>query len=129
MRKAKKNHVGLVLKADEEDPEPYFWIHPGTAELQPDPRLDAAGEDRARQTIRICDLNRGALLFQRLELLERVRLWVRRSRSGKDKHVNAEWRRFSDPRTQFKFVIRYTLRLYGFDGKAAEDKRRFEARH
>jgi uncharacterized protein (TIGR02646 family) len=59
-KKSEEDHGGLLLKSDEEDPEPYFWVDP-EGKLQPHPSLDFddAGRQRAEATISICDLQPG----------------------------------------------------------------------
>jgi uncharacterized protein (TIGR02646 family) len=104
--KGEEDHGGSLLKPDDEDPEPFFWVHPDTGKLEPHPSLDAAGIRRAEETIRICDLQRAALCSQRAELFQRVADWLKRNSPS-----DAEWDRFSDPRAQYKLVIRHVLRL------------------
>jgi uncharacterized protein (TIGR02646 family) len=47
--KGNYDHANSLLKPDMEDPEPYFWIHPDTGQLQPHPTLD---EPRTRRALR-----------------------------------------------------------------------------
>jgi uncharacterized protein (TIGR02646 family) len=111
--KGEEDHGGSLLKPDDEDPEPYFWVHPDTGKLEPHPSLDAAGVRRAEETIRICDLQRAALRSQRADLFQRVAVWLeRRSRNDPSKDLlDREWDRFADPRAEYKLVIRHVLRL------------------
>src|SRR5262249_39270937 len=74
--KGDQDHGGSLFKPDEEDPEPYFWIHPDTGELQPSPKLDFVGQRRVLETIRLCDLQRPALCFKRIRMMNRVSRWV-----------------------------------------------------
>lgn len=68
--KGSQDHQGLLIKCDDEDPELFFRIKLSNGELEPHPRLDATGEQRAYRTIEICDLQRGELCQQRLDAWE-----------------------------------------------------------
>jgi len=59
--KRDQDHGGALLKPDDEDPEPFFWLHPDTGELQPHPKLSTDEQRRAVETIRLCNLQRAAL--------------------------------------------------------------------
>jgi len=127
--KGNLNHGGLLLKPDVEDPEPFFWIHPDTGRLEPHPRLDAAQEHRALRTIEICGLQRPELCTKRVEMFSRVGRWLEllASAVGKSNPVTQEWEALSDPRTEYKLVIRHVLRLHGQDALWVRDRERFEA--
>ena len=122
--KAEHDHAGALLKPDEEDPEPFFWIHPDTGKLDPHPTLDAAGRIRAEETIRICDLQRPALCTQRAWMLSQVGAWIERLVRGEPAHAK-EWQQLSDPRREFKLVLRHMLRLRGLDTLVQHDQHRF----
>src|ERR1022692_4984269 len=51
--KRAQDHKGALLKPDDEDPEPYFWIHPDTGRLEAHPNLNADQTQRANETIRL----------------------------------------------------------------------------
>ena len=121
--KGDQDHQNLLLKPDEEDPEPYFWIHPDTGHLEPHPTLDAAEARRALETIRLCDLQRAALCTQRTDMMERVGRWLRLS---SEEALKEEWEALAQPRTQYKFVLRHVLRLKGLTELVEEDRLRFE---
>ena len=127
--KGDQDHQNALLKPDEEDPEPYFWVHPDTGKLEPDPRLDEAARRRAEETIRICNLQRSDLCSQRADMLKRVGRWLgqvsgRRRLSGS---LKEEWDYLSNPKTQFKLVVRHTLEMRGQPDLAQIDRQRFEA--
>jgi uncharacterized protein (TIGR02646 family) len=114
------DHAGLLLKPDAEDPEPFFWIDLGTGKLEPHPALDAAGRERAEQTIQLCNLQRGALCSQRIDMIRRVSGWLTLAVPGFD-----EWKDLAHPTTQYKFVIRHILTQKGLGALADEDRRIF----
>jgi uncharacterized protein (TIGR02646 family) len=107
--KAEADHAGAVLKPDSEDPEPFFWIHPDTGKLEAHPSLDLAGSERAIRTIEFCNLQRPALCTQRILTHDRVARWLDRLAvaTGPDDRLNAEWNEFTDPRCEYKFVLRH----------------------
>lgn len=125
--KGEQDHRGALLKPDEEDPEPYFWIHPDTGKLEPHPRLAEAQTRRAVETIRLCGLQRPALCDKRFEMLKRVGRWSEQIASAG--HLTAalagEWNDLSDPRMEYKFVVRHVLELRGLRARAAYDRARF----
>ena len=113
------DHKGLLLKPDDEDPEPYFWLTP-IGELQPDPSLAEGQRRRAEETIRLCNLSRGALASSRVEMIKWVAYLLR--------NPSKEMLEFIlDPKREFKLVIRRALEQNGHQDIAAEDRRRFEA--
>jgi uncharacterized protein (TIGR02646 family) len=116
--KGEHDHQGAVLKPDAEDPEPYFWIHPDTGKLEPHPTLDAAQSRRANETIRLCDLQRGQLCTKRTNMMQTVLRWL----PGQNE---AEWRALSDPRAEYKFVLRHLLEIRGLKVLADHDRARF----
>lgn len=126
--KAETDHGGDLLKPDEEDPEPYFWIHPDTGALEPHPALDEKGTLRAQRTIEICDLQRAALCTQRIGTLRRVGRWVERmADESPNARLRAEWDEISHPQTERKLVIRYLLERRGLSELAQSDRARFAA--
>lgn len=118
--KGDQDHKGALLKPDEEDPEPYFRIHPDTGKLEPHPKLDAAQEHRANETIRICDLQRPAVCTKPVEVLVRVLRWL----SSADP-TSSEWVALSNPSLEYKFVLRHTLEIRGQAALAEYDRKRF----
>lgn len=133
------NHQGSLLKPDEEDPEPFFWIHPDTGKLAPHPALNDQEKRRAEQTIRLCDLQRSALCSQRIQTIERAgkfvdslsRIRTRPSASRRAQLPRAlirEWKGLSDPRAEYKFVLRHLLERRGLGELARQDRDRFERR-
>jgi len=112
--KGEQDHKRALLKPDDEDPEPYFWIHPDTGKLEPHPKLDAAQSRRANETIRLCDLQRPALCTKRVEMLTRVL-----------RATGVEWKELCDPRTEYKLVLRHALELRGQHELAEHDRTRF----
>lgn len=117
--KAGRDHRGALLKPDDEDPEPYFWLHPDTGELQPHPKLSADQRQRALETIQLCNLQRAALCTQRVEMMGRVARLLQHP-------TREEWDALSHPASQYKFVLRHVLTLQGLLELAAEDRRLFE---
>jgi uncharacterized protein (TIGR02646 family) len=126
--KGDEDHHNLLLKPDIEDPEPFFWIHPDTGRLEPHPTLDVAQTRRANETIRLCDLQRAALCSQRTDMLERVGRWLRlaSAETAELSLIEEEWDALTNPRTQYKFVLRHVLRLKGLTELVEEDRLRFE---
>jgi len=115
---------GALLKPDIEDPEPFFWIHPDTGKLEPHPSLDAAGRERALKSIELCDLQRPALCTQRVDKFNRVARWLNRLPNA-DQADLEEWEDLSDPRMQYKFVLRHLLRLHNLLSLEKIDRDRF----
>ena len=129
--KGNTDHNNVLLKPDAEDPEPYFWVHPDTGELQPHPALDEARRGRAVFTRDLCDLNRRGLTSQRAELYTRVGRWLNRVlHCGRDPtgQLQEELEEFLRPEAAYKLVVRHVLERRGRPDLAAEDRRRFEAR-
>ena len=118
--KGEQDHKGALLKPDAEDPEPYFWIHPDTGKLEPHPQLNDIQSRRANETIRICDLQRPDLCTKRVELLMRVLGWLSHAEL-----VGPEWERLTNPRTEYKFVLRHILGTRGYHQLAEFDRARF----
>ena len=118
-----------MLKPDTEDPEPYFWIHPDTGRLEPHPNLDPAGQRRAIETIRLCNLQRPALCTQRAEMLSRVSRWVELTLDPATPRgpLKEEWECLSHPGTEYKLAVRHALRLKEQHELSAQDKANFEA--
>lgn len=128
--KGNRHHNNLLLKPDDEDPEPYFWINPDNGELEPHPNLDEAHKLRALTTIQLCNLQRGALCERRHDTWERVGRWLNRaSRVGEnptgDLKEELDW--LLRPATEYKLVIRHVLERRGAAKLAQEDRERFEA--
>jgi hypothetical protein len=120
--KGNSDHQGRLLKPDMEDPEPYFWINAGTGELQPHPRLDEAGRQRALGTIALCNLQRGPLCVKRLDMWMRAGAWLNLMEGPA-----AERQPLLDPHTEYKLVVRQAFERGGHSAVAEEDRRRFEA--
>jgi uncharacterized protein (TIGR02646 family) len=129
--KGEEDHGGTLLKPDIEDPELFFWIHPDTGALQPHPSLDADSVRRASETIRICDLQRGALCTQRVQMARRVARWLERlERLANDEMLpdllREEWAELSDPSSEYKLVLRDVLKRRGQQQLADGDRTRYE---
>ncbi len=116
------DHKGALLKPDAEDPEPYFWINAGTGELEPHPRLDEGGKQRALCTIKLCNLQRGPLCVKRLDTWRRAGDWLNQTAGPV-----AERERLLNPRTEYKLVVRQAFERGGCTDLATEDRWRFEA--
>jgi uncharacterized protein (TIGR02646 family) len=129
--KRAQDHKGALLKPDDEDPEPYFWIHPDTGRLEAHPNLNADQTQRANETIRLCDLQRAALCYERTKMLERVGRWLEQvSVAGHlSDPLRAEWEDLSDPRMEYKFVLRHVLETRGQHELAEFDRMRFTGAH
>jgi uncharacterized protein (TIGR02646 family) len=127
--KGEQHHGGTLLKPDDEDPEPFFWIHPDTGKLEPHPQRSTADQRRAAETIRICDLQRPALCEERYQMLLRVSRWVQRlSESGTlTRDLQEEWKEFLDPRREYKLVLRHMLTLKQQSALADLDRQAFRA--
>jgi uncharacterized protein (TIGR02646 family) len=126
--KGNADHGGLLLKPDAEDPEPFFWLHP-EGRLEPHPRLDEAGRRRAEETIRLLNLQRGALCSKRVEMHDLVICWLERAgrhRERLPRRLRKEWENLLSPRAEYKYVIRSTLELAGHPELAEEDRRKWE---
>lgn len=117
------DHGGSLLKPDDEDPEPYFWVTP-EGKLQPHPSLGPDEARRAQNTIEICDLNRGGLQKGRSQVLIDVEAFL----SLLPEQVTPEWRRAMEARLQpdfpYKLVVRAALTKRGFAGLAQIDRDR-----
>jgi len=128
--KGEQDHKNALLKADAEDPEPYFWIHPDTGKLEPHPKLDNKRAHRANETIRLCNLQRAALCSKRVEMLERVGRWLELASGGKHlATLRAEWESLTNPGAEYKFVLRHMLEIRGQHELAEIDRARFVAIH
>jgi len=125
--KGQHDHYNALLKPDDEDPEPYFWVHPDTGKLEPHPRLTDAQAHRARETIRLCDLQRAALCTKRAEMLARVGRWLNQTAQADriTKELREEWDALSHPGMEYKFVVRHALELRGQHVLAEYDRTRF----
>lgn len=125
--KSNQDHHGDLLKPDEEDPEPFFWLDVGTGRLEPHPRLTPEQTVRAKTTIDVCDLQRPVLCKRRFEMVKRVGKWIEAvsrqmplSRSDRE-----EWRNLSDPSTEHKFVLRFMLESRKLALRVRADRKRF----
>lgn len=118
--KGNQDHRNILLKPDDEDPEPYFWLHPDTGRLEPHPRLDDIQAHRAVETIRLCDLQRPALCTKRVEMMTRVLDWLAHADRS-----DSEWERLSNPRQEYKFVLRHVLETREQRVLAESDRSRF----
>jgi uncharacterized protein (TIGR02646 family) len=116
-RKGGTDHQGSLLKPDDEDPEPFFWLGP-QGELEADPRLSPSDAVRAVETIRICDLNRIGLRRFRAWVATIVRQWLLHP-------DEQEWAELSDPGFPYKFVVRHVLTSAQRADLAAFDRTRF----
>jgi uncharacterized protein (TIGR02646 family) len=127
--KRDQDHQGALLKPDEEDPEPFFWIHPDTGKLEADPSLDEPARHRAMETIRLCDLQRPALCIKRLETMQRVGRWLRQvaGRRRLSGVLKEEWEALSNPSFEFKLAVRHQLSIMGQPDLALLDRERFNA--
>ncbi len=124
--KLNHDHANALLKPDIEDPEPFFWIHPDTGKLEPHPSLDATTQRRANETIRLCNLQRAALCTKRIDMLRRVNRWLQLLAShGLNAELREEWESLTDPRSEYKFVLRHALKLKNHAALAQEDRRKF----
>ena len=127
--KGEQDHRNALLKPDEEDPEPYFWIHPDTGKLEPHPKLDETQAHRASETIRLCDLQRKQLCEKRYETLKRAGRWLLQvSSAGRlDDALREEWDALSSPRMEYKLVLRHVLETRGQHELAEFDRARFRS--
>lgn len=124
--KGDTDHRGALIKPDEEDPEPMFWLQPDTGHIEPHPSLDDAGRQRVAETIRICGLQRAALCEKRARAFLEVKRWLIRMQQG-DEIAAHEWDVISHPRTEFKWVVRHALGQSGNPEVANADRSRYEA--
>ena len=112
------DHHDALLKPDDEDPEPYFWVGPN-GDLQPHPALDEAARQRALITINACGLQRDGLRAARLFLMRLVR--------GALHAPSAEiLEELLAPECEYKLVVRRVLEEFGNHELAVEDRRRFQ---
>jgi uncharacterized protein (TIGR02646 family) len=126
--KGHADHQGRLLKPDEEDPEPFFWIGP-EGDIAPHPRLNTVEALRAAETIRLCTLNRGGLREDRFMVANKVYRWIDRATgfvNGLDEPAREEWEELSDPGHPHKVVIRHALTLRNAFELAATDRRFFQ---
>jgi len=122
------DHANALLKPDEEDPEPFFWIHPDTGKLEPHPNLAEAGRRRAEEMIRLCDLQRAALCTRRIDTLGRVSRWLQHVATVRTLNpvLREEWEFLSNPACEYKFIVRQALERHGQSELAEFDRRRFQ---
>ena len=122
------DHAGLLIKPDVDDPEGLLWLHPDTGRLEARARLDAVAGRRVERTLELCDLQRGPLCARRIETMESAIHWLERMsrlEAGVGRPDLEEWNRLSDPRTEYKFVIRHVLETRGEPRMAAKDRDAF----
>ncbi len=121
------DHSNALLKPDDEDPEPFFWIHPDTGRLEPHPTLSAPDRYRAEATIRLCDLQRAPICTRRIHMLGRTNRWLRQVAAAEalTSTLREEWTSLSNPASEYKFVLRHALALHGRDNLAQFDRERF----
>ena len=127
--KANADHQGTLLKPDAENPEPFFWLNPANGDLEPHPELSAEASARAAETIRLCNLKRGALSESRRLIWLQVRRWVERAQENQAREKNRlreELNEFLSPSREHKFVIRLVL-SESHPALSEEDRRRFAA--
>lgn len=115
-----------LLKPYEEDPEPVFWINADSGELEPRADLDEEQTHRALETIRLCNLQRGALCDRRVRTIERVGRWLQIQVQSSGAAVREELDSLLDPATEFKLAVRHGFR--GVPALAQEDRDRFQRR-
>jgi hypothetical protein len=127
--KGERDHGGLLLRLDEEDPEPLLWLDPGTGELQPHPTLGPELANRVNETIEAYGLRRGELCARRIEMMDRVTEWLASVENQADPSPASarEWSRIVNPRTPLKFVIRHVLTRHGQGQLAKIDRQTFLA--
>lgn len=125
--KGEIDHAGLLLRLDEEDPEPLLWLDQGTGELQAHPTLEPEQAHRVEETIKAYGLKRGELCARRIEMMDRVTEWLASVENQADPPPAAarEWSRIVNPRTPLKFVIRHVLTTHGQDQLAEIDRQAF----
>ena len=124
--KGGQDHDGSLLKPDEEDPEPVFWINADSGELEPRAGLDEEQRRRALETIRLCKLQRGALCNERIRTIKRVGRWLRMQGQSSGAAVQRELDRLLNPATEYKLAVRHGFR--GVPALAQEDRDRFQRR-
>jgi len=126
--KGDEDHRNVLLKPDDEDPEPYFWVDLGTGRLQPHPDLNPEQTHRANETIRLCDLQRPALCSARIAMLKWALRWLEQvpDDGGLSDRLAQEWEDLSHPETEYKFVLRHVLETCGQRGLAELDRARFQ---
>jgi uncharacterized protein (TIGR02646 family) len=125
-RKRSQDHEGRLLNPGDEDPEPFLWLDLNTGKLEPNPRLNDAETERARATIdEYCDLNRATSRHWRYEFMRDVMDLIDRAARGDD--VFHRFDRLLDPRTKYKFVLRWALEIRGRSDLAQADRDRFHA--
>jgi uncharacterized protein (TIGR02646 family) len=127
--KGDTDHRNTVLKPDDEDPEPYFWVEAATGRLEPHPALDESQKQRAEETIRIHNLQRGALCSNRFRRIQQVRRWLERASQVRRLSIRLreEWEELAHPAAEYKLVLRWFFEQHGASALAREDRRRFEA--
>jgi hypothetical protein len=125
--KGERDHGGLLLRLDEEDPEPLLWLDPGTGELQAHPTLEPEPAHRVEETIKAYGLQRGELCVKRIEMIERVTEWLAGVQDQADTPPASarEWNRIVNPHTPLKFVIRHVLTRHGQGQLAEIDRQTF----
>jgi uncharacterized protein (TIGR02646 family) len=123
--KSSQDHQGLLIKCDDEDPELFFRIKLSNGELEPDPRLDAAGEQRASRTIEICDLQRGELCQQRLDAWQEAAQCVEAIGSRNGDLAAYFLKRLLHPGRAYKLAVRLAFMQGGAEALAAADRETF----
>lgn len=118
--KGSQLHGGALLKPDQDDAELFFSLDIDSGKLMPHPSLDPHQRRRAEETIRICNLNRGALCVSRRERLDEV--------SREIETIGSNLAHLLRPEREFKFVVRWRLERAGLKEIADLDRQVFRSR-
>ena len=126
--KGSADHSGVLIKPDVEDPQSMIWFHWGTGELEPRAKLQKENRQRVERTLELWDLQRGPLCAKRIEKMEFAIRWMERMAhlgSGLSPLLREEWLQLSDPRSEYKLVVRQVLESREERRLAEWDRRRF----
>lgn len=127
--KLDQDHGGTLVKPHDEEPEGLLWLNLDSGKLEPRDGLTAEQAGRVRETIRICDLNRGDLCQARLA---QVRLatntLVRLGREGENptEETRSDLTGLLSPRQSYKFAVRFVFEQSGNTALARRDREKFE---
>jgi len=130
--KSDQDHGGALVKPDEEEPESLLWLNLDSGKLEPRHGLSPGQVQRIRETIRLCDLNRGDLCQARLAQMKlALRTLVRLKREGDSLSIETrdDLSGLLSSKQPYKFAVRFAFEWTGNTALARMDREAFAAAH
>lgn len=123
--KGSKDHAGRLLKPDEDDPEEYFHLNLDSGKLQPRLELDPNQQTRAKESIDLCQLNRGALCQARLIAYNEVMDILEEAGEVPPHVTERRLTKMLAAREAYKLSIRCAFVVAGYKELAEKDRENF----